>query len=114
MYDEFLFFLLIDLFMGYSYRDTLENNSRRDFIDFRCNVLQTSNCASIDHLQNVVNIGRFRLLPSERNILQWVDERNEMISISFLAILDLNGAYGCIPPNFVSFPTLFYLIRKHS
>ena len=100
---ELSFFLLIEFLMGYSYRDMLENNSRGDFIDFRQNILQTSNCASIDHLQNVVDIGRFRLLPSQRNVLQWVDERNEMLSISFPAILDLDGAYGCIPPNFVSF-----------
>ena len=67
---ELFFFLLIEFLMGYSYRDTLENNSRGDFIDFRQNILQTSNCASIDHLQNVVDIRRFRLLPSQRNVLQ--------------------------------------------
>ena len=45
------------------------------------------------------------------NVLQWVDERNEMLSISFPAILDLDGAYSCIPPNFVSFFFHFSLFK---
>lgn len=99
--------------MGYTYQDSFKNNSQADFIEFHLNSLQISNYASLDHLENVVNNGRFRLLSFEQNLLQWVDENNEMISISFPAILDLEGCYNCIPPDFVSSSTLFST-RKQS
>ena len=67
------------------------------------NALQGLNCASMNHVENIIDNGHFRLVPFGRNmLLQWVNERNEVISISFPVILDLDGNFSCIPPNFMS------------
>ena len=87
--------------MGYS--DSFEFECQSNMDHSLHVVLQRSNCASILHLENVIENGRFRVVSSQRNRLQWVDERNEIISISFPAVLDLYGDYSCIPPNFVGF-----------
>ena len=77
--------------MGYS--DSFEFECQLNMDHSLQVVLQRSNCASIVHLKNVIENGWFHVVSSQRNRLQWVDERNEMISISFPAVLDLDGDY---------------------
>ena len=55
--------------------------------------LQNSSCASLKKIEEVVENGHFHFLPFERNKLQWVDEKKEVISICFPAILDLDGQF---------------------
>ena len=85
--------------MGYSYWDSFEKNSQSISLH---NALQKPNCASTNHLEHIIDNGRFRHLPCEQNTLQWVNNNNEIISIAFPAILDLDGSLSCIPPTFVS------------
>ena len=47
-------------------------------------VLQKPDCASINNLENIIENGQFCVVPFQRDRLQWIDERNEMISISFI------------------------------
>ena len=65
--------------------------------------LQNSGCASLKSLEEIVENGHFHFLPFERNKLQWVDEKKEVISICFPAILDLDGQFTCLSSNFVSY-----------
>ena len=92
-------FFLININMGYSYWDSFEKNSQSISLH---NALQKPNCASTNHLEHIIDNGRFRHLPCEQNTLQWVNNNNEIISIAFPAILDLDGSLSCIPPTFVS------------
>ena len=94
--------LLIKEEMGHSYWDSFENTSQFNLNQLLHNALQRTNLASMNHLEDVIDNGRFRQIPLTRNMLQWVDQRNEVISISFPAILNKEGNFSCIPPNFVS------------
>ena len=60
--------------MGYS--DSFEFECQSNIDHSLRVVLQRSNCASIVHLENVIENGRFHVVPSQQNRLQWVDERN--------------------------------------
>ena len=95
--------------MGYSYWDSFEKNSQSIALH---NALQKSNCASTNHLEHIINSGRFRHLSCEQNTLQWVNNNNEIISIAFPAILDLDGSFSCIPPTFVSSFHFFPFSKK--
>lgn len=88
--------------MGHSYFDSFENNSQSNINHFLHNALQKPNCASMNYAEYVIDNGHFQLVPFETSKLQWVNERNEVISISFPAIIDLEGNFSCIPPNYVS------------
>ena len=88
--------------MGYSYWESFESNPQSNVINSLHIDLQKPNCASID-LETVINNACFRFVRFQENVLRLVDERNENLSISFPAVLDLDGTYSCIPPNFVIF-----------
>ena len=70
--------------------------------------LQNSSCASLKKIEEVVENGHFHFLPFERNKLQWVDEKKEVISICFPAILDLDGQFTCLSSNFVSYLSFLF------
>ena len=94
--------------MGYSYWESFERNSQSNVINSLHIALQKPNCASND-LETVINNGGFRFVHFQDNVLRLVNERNEILSISFPAVLDLDGNYSCIPPNFVIFFFTFVL-----
>ena len=94
--------------MGYSYWESFERNSQSNVINSLHIALQKPNCASND-LETVINNGGFRFVHFQDNVLRLVNERNEILSISFPAVLDLDGNYSCIPPNFVIF---FFYFRS--
>ena len=88
--------------MGHSYFNSFENNSQSNINHFLHNALQKPNCVSTNYAEYVIDNGHFQLVPFETSKLQWVNESNEVISISFPAIIDLEGNFSCIPPNYVS------------
>ena len=94
--------IFINKEMGHYYWDSFENTSQSNYNQSLNNALQRTNLVSMNHLEDVIDNGRFRQVPSTQNMLQWVNERNEVISISFPAILNMEGEFSCIPPNFVS------------
>ena len=79
--------------MGYRYSDSLENERRLKFIESFNTLLKKENCASTRRLVKIIEGGRFQLISSENedNKLRFLDEENEIVSISFPAILDLKG-----------------------
>lgn len=87
--------------MGYSYTDSLANDRRSKILELLTSFLQEKKCASMDDFESIVNSGRFEL-SSQQEVLYWVDRRNEIICISFPAILNLEGQYGCLPPSSVN------------
>ena len=74
--------------------------------------LQNSSCASLKKIEEVVENGHFHFLPFERNKLQWVDEKKEVISICFPAILDLDGQFTCLSSNFVSYLSFLFFFGE--
>lgn len=93
--------------MGHSYWDSFENNPQLNINHSLHNALQKPNCASMNYVENVIDNGHFQLVPFETNKLQLVNERNEVISISFPAIINMEGNFSCIPPTFVSSLSFF-------
>ena len=94
--------------MGYSYWESFEKTSQSNVINSLHIALQKPNCASND-LEVFINNGSFRFLRVQENVLRLVNETNEILSISFPAVLDLDGTYSCIPPNSVIFILFFAL-----
>ena len=79
--------------MGYHYSDSLKNEHRLKLVESFNMMLKRENCASTRRLVKIIECGRFQLISSENedNKLRFFDEENEIVSISFPAILDLKG-----------------------
>ena len=84
--------------MGYSHFDSPKNESEGKLANSLFTVLKRDNCASFTRLDFFVNRGRFRLLNVEddEKSLYYIDEEEEMISMSFPARLNLKGVYSQI------------------
>ena len=89
--------------MVLSYCGPFQCNSELNLNRSLHTALQNSSCASLKNLEEFVENGHFHFLPFERNKLQWVNEKKEVISICFPAILDLDGLFTSLSSNFVSF-----------
>ena len=88
--------------MGYSHFDSPKNESEGKLANSLFTVLKRDNCASFTRLDFFVNRGRFRLLNVEddEKSLYYIDEEEEMISMSFPARLNLKGVYSQKDHNF--------------
>ena len=82
--------------MGYSLFDSAMNKNEGKLANSLLTVLKRDNCASFSRLIFFVNRGRFRLLNVEddEKTLYYIDEEDEMITMSFPARLNLKGAYS--------------------
>ena len=56
-------------------------------------ILNHENLATTTRLTEIINQGRCRAIPPETKVLQWLDDEDELISMSFPAILDLKSDY---------------------
>lgn len=91
-----LFFFVVTTIMGYRYFDIFKDEYEGKLAESLFTMMKRDNSASRSWLQNFVNRGRFRLtsMEDDEKILCYVDEEEELISISFPAILALKGAYS--------------------
>ena len=76
--------------MGYNLLETeLENKLERSLRK----ILQQENSASTSQMVNIIENSRCRTISPDDEILYWMNEENETMSMSFAAILDLEGDY---------------------
>ena len=99
-----LYFIPWFFFMGYSNLQSLSQYCQNRLLENLRVVLDECGCRSLEiWMENILADARFRhmMLDEENfNTLHCVDEEDDIINITFPAIIDLEGEHSCIRPFF--------------
>ena len=88
--------------MGYRNWESLSEHCRNRLLENLRVLLDECNCLNLEiWVENILSSARFRRVASdEENTLHCFDEDNDLISATFLAIIDVKGEYSRIRPFF--------------
>lgn len=88
--------------MGYRNWKSISQNCQEQLLEYLRVLLEECNCWSLEiWVENVLSSARFRRVSlNEENTLHCLDEDDDLISVTFPAIINLEGEYSRIRPFF--------------
>jgi hypothetical protein len=92
---------LLSNHMGYSNLRTVDEKTQSRLIESLQILLDECNCRNLEiWSENIVASAQFQSVSNEEKSLYCIDEENDLIFITFPAILDLEGEYSRVRPYF--------------
>ena len=89
--------------MGYTYLKSIQKKDQSRLLENLQKLLNDSDCMSLEAWsESMITSGHFHSISdtNDEHSLYYLNKNDELISITFPAILDLNGKYSRIHPYF--------------
>jgi hypothetical protein len=103
--------------MGYSHLKTVDQTTQSKLNEILHAVLRDCNCENLDMwVESIIQSGHFRVVSDKEESLYCVDENDDLLSMTFPAMLDVKGEYSRISPYFSleNYDKVSFFLRKWS